>query len=447
MVWWQKRRSYFSKQRVQKKQAIAREAYNGIYFDNGTIKGFFPKHGEGKNVLDWVAVKGQKNCKIFTQSCNTKTKRYSQSNGLDVGRKWFRKAVIKVSGVIEINQVVQEFILRFRIFREISKLEIIHTVIIIKPLAYEGMGIAFDYALTGENWNRQVKFIADAVYHEAAQLLLSRRHYQQNIPYQQQASGQLVSLTPADEPMLSHAVENAIWDNFRVNQINHRSFELEKQTEAGYCWLPIGDGEHYSGTFTLGRNRRCCLQHGEILGKSTICDRGDRHHPKETQITMWHWSPNAKPMDFQHYSKRDHMLSGYEGMEEIRSTAVGVANTTRCWLDLYEEAPSEEVLLGLAQENQEPAQIVSLPERYQETKVLAGSVYQTNQRKQKQLLEQQLAEMRQFYLAEVQQKVGMAIGTMVMSCIPMISFDTNGATILVGTLGKTLNWSLTCGFG
>ncbi len=126
------------------------------------------------------------------------------------------KAVIKVSGVIEINQeVVQEFILRFRIFREISKLEIIHTVIIIKPLVYEGMGIAFDYAFTGENWNRQVKFIADAVYHEAAQLLLSRRHYQQNIPYQEQASGQLVSLTPADEPMLSHAVENAIWDNFR----------------------------------------------------------------------------------------------------------------------------------------------------------------------------------------------------------------------------------------
>ncbi len=40
----------FRKQRVQKKQAIAREAYNGIYFDNGTIKGFFPKHGEGKNI-------------------------------------------------------------------------------------------------------------------------------------------------------------------------------------------------------------------------------------------------------------------------------------------------------------------------------------------------------------------------------------------------------------
>ena len=102
--------------------------------------------------FDWVAVNGQKNCKIFTQSCNTKTKGAVQSNGLDVGRKWFRKAVIKVSGVIEIDQeVMQEFILRFRIFREISKLEIIHTVIIIKPLAYEGMGIAFDYALTGEN--------------------------------------------------------------------------------------------------------------------------------------------------------------------------------------------------------------------------------------------------------------------------------------------------------
>ena len=88
--------------------------------------------------------------------------------------------------------------------------------------------------------NRQVKFIADAVYHEAAQLLLSRRHYQQNIPYQQQASGQLVSLTPADEPMLSHAVESAIWDNFRVNQINHRSFELENRPKLGTVGCPLG---------------------------------------------------------------------------------------------------------------------------------------------------------------------------------------------------------------
>lgn len=75
-------------------------------------------------------------------------------------------------------------------------------------------------------------------------------------------------------------------------------------------------------------------------------------------------------------------------MEEIRSTAVGVANTTRCWLDLYEEAPSEEVLLGLAQENQEPAQIVSLPERYQETRVFGRISLPDESTKTKQLLEQ-----------------------------------------------------------
>lgn len=395
------------KQRVQKKQAIAREAYNGIYFDNGTIKGFFPKHGEGKNVLDWVAVNGQKKLQDLHAILQYQNKKVqSKVTDLMLEENGSEKAVIKVSGVIEIDQeVVQEFILRFRIFREISKLEIIHTVIIIKPLAYEGMGIAFDYALTGENWNRQVKFIADAVYHEAAQLLLSRRHYQQNIPYQEQASGQLVSLTPADEQMLSHAVENAIWDNFRVNQINHRSFELEKQTEAGYCWLPIGDGAHYSGTFYAGGETggvACSMEKFWEKAPSAIEVTGITQ--KETQITMWQWSPNTKPMDFQHYSKRDHMLSGYEGMEEIRSTAVGVANTTRCWLDLYEEAPSEEVLLGLAQENKEPAQIVSLPERYQETKVFGRISLPDESTKTKQLLEQQLAKMRQFYLAEVQQR-------------------------------------------
>ncbi len=100
------------KQRVQKKQAIAREAYNGIYFDNGTIKGFFPKHGEGKNVLDWVAVNGQKKLQDLHAILQYQNKKVqSKVTDLMLEENGSEKAVIKVTGVIEINQeVVQEFI-------------------------------------------------------------------------------------------------------------------------------------------------------------------------------------------------------------------------------------------------------------------------------------------------------------------------------------------------
>ncbi len=57
------------------------------------------------------------------------------------------KAVIKVSGVIEINQeVVQEFILRFRLSRNQQIGNHSYSPLSSNHFVYEGMGIAFDYA-------------------------------------------------------------------------------------------------------------------------------------------------------------------------------------------------------------------------------------------------------------------------------------------------------------
>lgn len=388
-------------------QAIANEKYNGIYFDNGIIKGFFPKHGEGINLLDWVQVSGEKRLTNLHLLLQYQGKKYrSQVTGLKLEENGGEKAVIKVTGEIHIQgQCAQEFTLRFRIYRGLAKLEIIHTVVIIKGLAYEGLGLEFTTALTGEKWNRQVKFVGDDVYSEPAQLLLSRRFYENNPNYHLQAQGGIVKLDAEDEPMLLHGKENAIWNNFRVVQSTHRSFEMAKQTGKDYCWLPMGDGAHYSGTLYAGGETggvACSLENFWEKAPSEIKVSGLSHD--QTKLTTWLWSPEAEAMDFRHYSERDHMLSGYEGMEEIRSTPVGIANTSRIWIDLFSTPASNEELLALAEENQQPAQIVANPEDYRNTGVFGYFSLPDKSNQTKTMLEEQMLALRQFYLAEVGQR-------------------------------------------
>jgi len=98
------------------------------------------------------------------------------------------------------------------------------------------------------------------------------------------------------------------------------------------------------------------------------------------------------------------MLSAYEGMEEIRSTAVGVANTTRLWLDLCAEPLSNAELFELALENRNPALIVATPEDYRQTKVF-GSFSLPNRTNPKMArLEDQMLALRKFYVKEVDKR-------------------------------------------
>lgn len=222
---------------------IAESRYNGIYIDNGTLKAFFPKHGEGKNLLDWVKIAGEaKLTDLRIEAKYAEETLYSKVTDLVLEENGPLKAVVKVSGSIYgDNTELQQFIVRFRFYREVGRLEMIHTLIVIDPKPIEGIGIAYETALTGERWNRHVKFGGESgVYAEPGQLLMSRRFYENHQQYAKQAAGEIVQLTEADGPMLVHAKENAVWNNFWLTQINHRSYTLKKQTEQGYAPLLIG---------------------------------------------------------------------------------------------------------------------------------------------------------------------------------------------------------------
>ena len=130
---------------------IAESRYNGIYIDNGSLKAFFPKHGEGKNLLDWVKIAGEaKLTDLRIEAKYAEGTLSSKVTDLILEENGPLKAVVKVSGYIyQDNTELQQFIVRFRFYREVSRLEIVHTLIVIDSKPIEGVGIVYETAQIG----------------------------------------------------------------------------------------------------------------------------------------------------------------------------------------------------------------------------------------------------------------------------------------------------------
>lgn len=395
----------FTKKKSKASENLAVKKFNGIYVTNGDSQAFFPNHGEGKNCLDWLKVAGDlKITDLRLIALYQGQECASRVENVELEENGPLKAVVKVTGGIYCDQcLMQEFILRFRFYVDVKRVEIIHTLIVISDQAIEGLALSYQTPIVGEPWNRFVTFIGESgAYTEPAQLLLSRRHAVNNLQYAKQVKGEVTEMTAKDQAMLAHAKENAIWNNFKVSQPDHRYYELSKQTTVDYVQLKIGDGTRAMGSvYAGGRNGGTVVSMEKFWQKAPSEIEILGLDERTTKVNAWLWSKDAKAMDFSHYDGRDHMLSAYEGMEEIRSTAVGVANTTRLWID-YTTAPmKQDEILAIAQENVTPAQLVMEPRDYHETQVFGIFSLPDRSTEKKAQIEAMIDSVQDFYLQEV----------------------------------------------
>jgi len=395
----------FEKNILEEKQPLALEKFNGIYVNNGISEAYFAKHGEGKNCLDWLNISGIPKVKnLRCQAYYQGEEQIGQVEKVELEENGPIKAVVKVSGgIYQGHRLMQEFILRFRFYKDVSQIEIIHTLIVIEDAAVDGLALSYQTPIVGEPWNRFVTFAGEeGTYTEPAQLLLSRRHAIDNKQYGKQVLGQITEMTESDSEMLSHAKENAIWNNFWLRQTNHRFYEMHKQTKSDYYQLKIGDGTRSMGTvYVGGRTGGTAISMEKFWQKAPSAIEISGLNEQETKVTAWLWSKEAGEMDFSHYSERDHMLSAYEGMEEFRSTAVGIANTTRLWIDFSTDPMTNEEVLRIAQENVRPAQLVMEPKDYHDSKVFGIFSLPDRSSKKKQQIEEMMESIQDFYLQEV----------------------------------------------
>lgn len=367
-----------------------------------------PKHGAGKNIMEWLKVDGDIKLTDLTLGTRMEGKpTTTQIESLALEENGPIKAVVKITGSLLLNgSPVQDFILRLRFFKDLNTFEVVHTLVIREALGIEGVYLSAQAPLAGNPWNRHISLVGeDGVYTEAAQLLISRRHWKNNALYHQQVNGEVVKISAADEEMLRHAKENAIWNNFDLVQGNHRSYRLTKQTQDGYAPIDIGYGSRAKGVVAIGG-----INGSVGVGVENFWQKAPRQleirglNQASTTMTIWLWSPHGGTMDFSHYSKRDHMLSAYEGMEEIRSTPVGIANTNTVTFKFTQDAITSEELLAFATEITEPKKIVATPKDYYQTQVFG--VWSLPQRTTTvgNFLEDQMVYLREFYVQEIEQR-------------------------------------------
>jgi hypothetical protein len=125
-----------------------------------------------------------------------------------------------------------------------------------------GLGIVFDVPMREEIQNRHVRFsgTGDGLWSEPIQPLVGRGGQQRIVTgsnggdvYATQLEGQRVpnkaEMTDLGRDMVSHW---AIWDDFKLTQLDHTGFSVRKRTNPQSTWLFSAAGERSSGFVFVG---------------------------------------------------------------------------------------------------------------------------------------------------------------------------------------------------
>jgi hypothetical protein len=223
----------------------------------------------------------------------------------------------------------------------------------------QGIGVTFAVPMREEIQNRHVRFSGDGngLWSEPVQPLVGRggrRITAGQTPhdvYPAQLAGQRV---PNRKELDSRAIDLldhwAIWDDFKLTQLDHSGFSVKKRTNAESSWLFSAAGNRSSGFAFVG----------DVSGGLGISLRNFwQSHPAElsvqhaagasAQLTAWMWSPEAEPMDLRHYDTRAHGLEeSYEDVQPGNSTPFGIGRTSELMLWPSADVPTQAACSDMA---------------------------------------------------------------------------------------------------
>ncbi|WP_338789451.1 hypothetical protein [Metabacillus sp. FJAT-53654] len=402
------------------------DSENQIIVDTGEIQCIINKQGTNfiEEIVSDSKVIGNKGKLISIQEVRDETsgKKTIQEIPLEsnikdaiVEQNGSVKCVIKIDGEHETissnhKQTWLPFQLRIYFYAGTSSIKMVHTFFYDgNPQTdfIKGLGMEFSIPLSGEAWNRHIRFAGDVgIYSEPAQLMLTRRHRNANGLYEKQISGEIVNLFDKQhQPLLEHVQQNAIWNDFKLTQDSADHYRIMKRTNNGYSWVESTHGTRAKGLIYAG---------GESGGIGIGVKNFWQKFPStleviglnraDTKLKIWFWSPDFEAMDLRHYSNETHVVSAYEGFDEMRATPYGIANTSEVFLQCYTVVPSHEELVEKAEEWQSPPLLVCEPTYYYETKALGVWSLPDTSHPIKAQLELELDKAISFYKCEIDQR-------------------------------------------
>jgi len=243
-----------------------------------------------------------------------------------------------------------------------------------------GLGVTFAVPMREEIQNRHVRFSGegDGLWSEPIQPLVGRAGPTRIVTdasgadvYPEQLEGLRVPNRAQMNRQGIDMVNNwAVWDDFKLVQLNSGGFTIQKRTNPQSTWLFSAAGKRASGMAFVG----------DVSGGLGVSVKNFwQSYPAElevrnaasaaAQLTAWMWSPEAQAMDLRHYDTRAHGLeASYEDVQKGDNTPFGIARTSEMTLWPTGTVPGKPVSAAMAKAGASTPLLVASPQYYHDVR-------------------------------------------------------------------------------
>jgi hypothetical protein len=369
-----------------------------IVVDTGTLKCTIPLAGT-TNLVDSMAIDGrvvagagqlvcilQSGPEGTPEEVRPREKFVSSIRKVTVEQSGPVRAVVKFEGVhkgVTSGREWLPFHVRLYFYAGETSVRTVHTIFFDGDQEKDfihGLGLTFAVPLREEIQNRHVRFSGegDGLWSEPIQPLIGRSGPNRivtdasgNDAYPAQLEGRRVPNRAQMNQQAINMVSNwAVWDDFKLVQLNPDGFTIRKRTNPQSTWLFSAAGKRASGLAFVG----------DVSGGLGVSVKNFwQSYPVELQVqnasspvarlTAWMWSPEAAPMDLRHYDTRAHGLeASYEDVQKGNSTPYGVARTSELTLWPTGEVPAKAASAAMAKTGAALPRLVASPQYYHDVR-------------------------------------------------------------------------------
>ncbi|MBQ8540923.1 MAG: hypothetical protein IJ435_05555 [Clostridia bacterium] len=395
------------------------ETAEGITVDNGCFEAVFHKSGQVLMKTDTFSV-GLKAIKTLVSNEGDITVKksipyYGEVSECAIEDTGAVKTVIRIKGTHKSDGDFLRFILRFTVYKNSNKTNIMHTFIYDGEPSTDligGIGVCIKYKMSGSCVNRRVKLAGDyGVFHEPLQILNTWRPRLKKEYYDAQMRGEKVDLSRVRDErngeLCTDKLENVtVWDSYKYMQVTPDSFTVKKRTAHDECtYINANFGHRAKGLLYAGDEKggiAVAMRHFYEKAPSAI--NADKLSSDTAEVTAWIHPPEAEALDMRHYDTVSHDQTYYEGFPHVGCDPYGVAATNELSVLLYNRTPSDDVIMNDAESVARPAVLVSGGEVYKNTGVLGVFSLPDKSTPLKDRIEDELDKAVNFYIKEVEQR-------------------------------------------
>ncbi len=249
-----------------------------------------------------------------------------------------------------------------------------------------GLGLRFAVPMRDALYDRHIRFGGEGagLWAEAVQGITGLRRDPGEVVRRAQIDGRaLPPLAEWDRRVTENLKYVPVWGDFTLTQSTADGFEIRKRTKPGLGWIGAGAGRRAGGAGYVGG-----ASGGVAFGLRNFW----QSHPAQldvrgaggdaAEVTVWLWSPEAKPMDLRYYhdgmgeddfeKQVEAMNITYEDYEGGFGTPQGVARTSELMLWALAATPTRARFVELADVVRTPPVLVCRPEYYASHALFGG---------------------------------------------------------------------------